>query len=33
MGAIVAPVQLERIRSLVEQGKQEGADFWQPTWA
>jgi len=33
MGAIVAPVQLERIRTLVEQGKQEGADFWQPTWA
>jgi aldehyde dehydrogenase (NAD+) len=33
MGAIVAPVQLERIRSLVEQGRQEGADFWQPTWA
>jgi len=33
MGAIVAPVQLERIRSLVEQGKNEGADFWQPTWA
>jgi aldehyde dehydrogenase (NAD+) len=33
MGAIVAPVQLERIRTLVEQGKEEGADFWQPTWA
>jgi aldehyde dehydrogenase (NAD+) len=33
MGAIVAPVQLERIRSLVEQGKTEGADFWQPSWA
>jgi aldehyde dehydrogenase (NAD+) len=33
MGAIVAPVQLERIRSLVEQGRTEGADFWQPTWA
>ena len=33
MGAIVAPVQLERIRTLVEQGKAEGADFWQPTWA
>lgn len=33
MGAIVAPVQLERIRTLVEQGKTEGADFWQPTWA
>ena len=33
MGAIVAPVQLERIRSLVDQGKTEGADFWQPSWA
>jgi aldehyde dehydrogenase (NAD+) len=33
MGAIVAPVQLERIRKLVEQGKEEGATMWQPTWA
>jgi aldehyde dehydrogenase (NAD+) len=33
MGAIVAPVQLERIRSLVEQGVSEGATMWQPTWA
>ena len=33
MGAIVAPVQLERIRSLVEQGKEEGATMWQPSWA
>ena len=33
MGAIVAPVQLERIRTLVEQGKTEGAEFWQPSWA
>jgi len=33
MGAIVAPVQLERIRTLVEHGRNEGADFWQPTWA
>ena len=33
MGAIVAPVQLERIRSLVDAGKGEGADFWQPSWA
>ena len=33
MGAIVAPVQLERIRSLVDQGKTDGADMWQPTWA
>jgi aldehyde dehydrogenase (NAD+) len=33
MGAIVAPVQLERIRSLVEQGRREGAEMWQPSWA
>jgi len=33
MGAIVAPVQLERIRSLVDQGVQEGAKMWQPSWA
>jgi aldehyde dehydrogenase (NAD+) len=33
MGAIVAPVQLERIRKLVEQGKEEGATMWQPSWA
>ncbi|MGH7700066.1 MAG: aldehyde dehydrogenase family protein, partial [Gemmatimonadales bacterium] len=33
MGAIVAPVQLERIRSLVSQGVDEGAKMWQPSWA
>ncbi|MHB1194894.1 MAG: aldehyde dehydrogenase family protein [Longimicrobiales bacterium] len=33
MGAIVAPVQLERIRALVEQGRAEGAQVWQPSWA
>lgn len=33
MGAIVAPVQLERIRGLVTQGVEEGARMWQPTWA
>ncbi len=33
MGAIVAPVQLERIRSLVEQGQAEGSEMWQPSWA
>ena len=33
MGAIVAPVQLERIRSLVDAGKAEGAEMWQPSWA
>ncbi len=33
IGAIVAPVQLERITALVEQGKSEGATCWQPSWA
>jgi aldehyde dehydrogenase (NAD+) len=33
MGAIVAPVQLERIRELVQQGVTEGARMWQPSWA
>src|SRR3989442_15303048 len=33
MGAIVAPVQLERIRRMVSQGVAEGATMWQPTWA
>jgi len=33
MGAIVAPVQLERIRGLVKQGVDEGAQIWQPSWA
>ena len=33
MGAIVAPVQLDRIRGLVAQGVSEGATCWQPSWA
>jgi aldehyde dehydrogenase (NAD+) len=33
MGAIVAPVQLERIKQLVETGQKEGAAMWQPSWA
>ena len=33
MGAIVAPVQLDRISALVEQGKDEGARIWQPSWS
>jgi aldehyde dehydrogenase (NAD+) len=33
MGAIVAPVQLERIKGLVAQGVSEGAACWQPSWA
>ncbi|MEM7051246.1 MAG: aldehyde dehydrogenase family protein [Acidobacteriota bacterium] len=30
VGAVVAPVQLERIRSLVARGVEEGAELWQP---
>jgi aldehyde dehydrogenase (NAD+) len=33
IGAIVAPVQLEKICRLVEQGQSEGATMWQPSWA
>ncbi|MDF2770590.1 MAG: aldehyde dehydrogenase [Geminicoccaceae bacterium] len=33
MGAIVAPVQVERIRGLVQRGVDEGATMWQPSWA
>ncbi|WP_373071003.1 aldehyde dehydrogenase family protein [Gemmatimonas sp.] len=33
MGAIIAPVQLERIRQLCTQGIEEGATCWQPSWA
>jgi aldehyde dehydrogenase (NAD+) len=33
IGAIVAPVQLERIQQLVQQGRDEGATCWQPTWS
>ncbi|HET6583542.1 MAG TPA: aldehyde dehydrogenase family protein [Nannocystaceae bacterium] len=33
IGAIVAPVQLERIAALVRQGVAEGATMWQPSWA
>src|SRR5918999_2225962 len=33
MGAIIAPVQLERIRRLVDRGVEEGATMWQPAWA
>jgi aldehyde dehydrogenase (NAD+) len=31
MGAIIAPVQLERIRGLVQKGVEEGAVCWQPS--
>ncbi|MEQ9812147.1 MAG: aldehyde dehydrogenase family protein [Azospirillaceae bacterium] len=33
IGAIVAPVQLERIARLVAQGVAEGAEMWQPSWS
>lgn len=33
MGAIISPVQLEKIRYLVQQGEREGATLWQPSWA
>ena len=33
IGAIVAPVQLKQIQSLVKQGTDEGATLWQPSWA
>ena len=33
MGAIIAPVQLERIQDLVRQGEDEGAKLWQPSWS
>lgn len=33
IGAIVAPVQLERIKELVGQGREEGAEMFQPSWA
>ena len=33
IGAIVAPVQLEKIQQLVEQGIAEGATCWQPSWS
>jgi aldehyde dehydrogenase (NAD+) len=33
MGAIVAPVQLDRIRALCATGVAEGAELWQPSWA
>ncbi len=33
IGAIVAPVQLDRIRELVAQGVSEGAACWQPSWS
>jgi aldehyde dehydrogenase (NAD+) len=33
MGAIIAPVQLEKIQDLVRRGEEEGAILWQPSWS
>ncbi len=33
IGAIIAPVQLEKIRELVRRGEEEGARMWQPSWS
>jgi aldehyde dehydrogenase (NAD+) len=33
IGAIVAPVQLQKITELVNQGREEGATMWQPSWS
>jgi aldehyde dehydrogenase (NAD+) len=33
IGAIVAPVQLQRIEALVKKGQEEGATLWQPSWS
>ncbi len=33
IGAIIAPVQLEKIKSLVAEGRDEGATIWQPSWS
>ena len=33
IGAIIAPVQLEKISALVQQGQDEGATMWQPSWS
>jgi aldehyde dehydrogenase (NAD+) len=33
IGAIIAPVQLQKIESLVKMGVDDGAALWQPSWA
>ncbi len=33
IGAIVAPIQLKKIKKIVEKGKKEGSKLWQPKWA
>src|SRR5438876_3636341 len=32
IGAVIAPVQLEKIERLVARGRAEGATMWQPSW-
>ena len=33
IGALIAPVQREKMQRLVRQGEQEGATVWQPSWS
>ena len=33
IGAIVGPLQLQQIQKLVQQGEDEGATIWQPSWS
>ena len=33
IGAIVAPVQLQKINSLVKKAEKEGNKLWQPSWS
>ena len=33
IGAIIAPVQLQKINSLVKKGVKEGSILWQPSWS
>ena len=33
IGAIIAPIQLQKINSLVKKGVKEGASLWQPSWS
>lgn len=33
MGAIIDPIQLQKITGLVQRGVDEGAEMWQPSWS
>ena len=33
IGAIVAPIQLQKIKTLVKKGIKEGSKLWQPSWS